>query len=134
VLAALHEVLDDDRGVPERVQGLHDAVDAQVAGQPDGMGSLTLDDRVVLGQVVGVAVRLRVVDQADALRGEGLVKAPVLVRRAYPPPVGGEDRLRLHRDPSHGLGGIGVPHQDVVVDEDIRQAHPHHGGSLGLEC
>ena len=65
VLPALHEVLDDDGGVPERGQGLHDPVDAQVAGQPDGPRRVPLDDRVVLGQVVAVAVLLRVVDQAD---------------------------------------------------------------------
>jgi hypothetical protein len=133
VLPGLHEVLHDDGGIPERGQGLHDAVDAQITREPDGSWRLSFDDRVGLGQVVAVPVLVWVVDQPDSLCGERLVESPVLGRRHHPAPVRRQDRLVLLGKPPDNRSHFIIPDQGVVIDEDIRQAQPLDGGDLGLE-
>jgi len=105
--------------VTERSQGLHDAIDPQIAREPDGSRCMSRNNRIVLGQVMTVLVLVWVVDQPDVLSCKADVQPPVLGRRDHPAPIGGEYRIGLIRDPPDGLGGVVLPHQGVIVDENV---------------
>ena len=81
-----------------------------------------------------MAILVGVVDEDHAPGGQGLVEPSILrIGVTIQPRYTASVRLVLLRHPADGPSGVAVPHQGVVIDENVGQTETLDGGDLGPE-
>jgi hypothetical protein len=119
VLPALNVVLHDNGYVTEHAHGLVDPIEVEhgTGLDPNRTRRELLEDRIRGRQVVAVSVGIRIVDQADASMGEGVVEAGVLVWPKHPATVQRRDRFLLLGHTTNGAGQVIVLRERLEVDQ-----------------